>query len=100
MKLGGMHIPTTGIDLNPRRAGASRIAAESQRRHILTAVDLFGTDRCMFESNAPVDTQTIPYGNLWNSFKRITADFSPTDKMRLFSETAAAVYNIPGLAIA
>ncbi|API58641.1 hypothetical protein BSL82_04375 [Tardibacter chloracetimidivorans] len=89
IKLGGMNIVTTGMAVQ-----SAAEANELHRRHILTAIDLFGPDRCMFESNAPVDSQIISYGNLWNSFKRITADFSVSDRTKLFSQTAASIYRI------
>jgi L-fuconolactonase len=94
MKLGGMNIKTTGIAARGVGSATSAEATELHRLHILTAIDLFGPDRCMFESNAPVDTQAISCGNLWNSFKRITADFPRPDRIKLFSGTAASIYRI------
>jgi predicted TIM-barrel fold metal-dependent hydrolase len=32
---------------------------------------------------------------LWNSFKRLTARYSSTDKAKLFHDTAARVYRLP-----
>jgi L-fuconolactonase len=94
IKLGGMNIVTTGMIPPGGPAASSQAAAALHRRHMLTAIDLFGPDRCMFESNAPIDTQIIPYSSLWNSFKLITADFSSSDRKKLFSGTAATVYDI------
>lgn len=92
IKLGGLNIVTTGLVASGSDTATSAQAAELHRRHILTAIDIFGPNRCMFESNAPVDTMAITYGNLWNCFKRITADFSTDDRYRLFAGTAAATY--------
>lgn len=74
------------------RQFTSEEAADQMRQHVLTTIDLFSPKRCMFESNFPVDGLKIPYGNLWNAFKRLTSDFSPEDKADLFSETARRVY--------
>ena len=41
---------------------------------------LFGADRCMFESNFPVDKVGTGYAMLWNAFKRIAAGASPDEK--------------------
>lgn len=54
----------------------------------------FGVDRCMFESNFPVDKLSISYPVLWNAFKKMVADFSEDEKKALFYDTAAKVYRI------
>ena len=54
----------------------------------------FGADRCMFESNFPVDVVSCRYTVLWNSFKRLTAGYSTADKAKLFHDTAARVYRL------
>ncbi len=51
-------------------------------------IDLFGTDRCMFESNFPVDKGSCSYGVLWNAFKKIS------EKNKLFYQNAKETYNI------
>ncbi|WP_202236921.1 amidohydrolase family protein [Actinacidiphila reveromycinica] len=58
-------------------------------------IELFGVDRCMFESNFPVDRVTCSYRVLWNTYKRIVADASADEKAALFRGTARAVYRIP-----
>ena len=59
-------------------------------------IDAFGVERCMFESNFPVDRECISYRSLWNLFKRIAAKFgvSEGDKQELFSGTAARAYRL------
>ena len=54
----------------------------------------FGSDRCMFESNYPVDKISYSYNVLWNAFKRLSSGYSPTDRAAMFHDTAARVYNI------
>jgi len=60
------------------------------------ALDAFGADRCMFESNFPVDKECVSYRTLWNAFKRIAAKagLSAADKRHVFSGTAARVYRL------
>ena len=48
----------------------------------------------MFESNYPVDKVTCSYNVLWNSFKRLTANYSADEKAQLFHDTAARVYRV------
>jgi len=62
-------------------------------RHVIEA---FGPDRCMFESNFPVDKECVSYRTLWNAFKRIAAraGLSAAEKTSIFSGTAARVYRL------
>ena len=58
------------------------------------AIDHFGPDRCMFESNYPVDMRGAGYCELWNAFKRIATGYSADEKRDLFHNTAARVYRL------
>ncbi len=51
-------------------------------------------NRCMFESNYPVDRLSISYHVLWNGFKKIVAEFSEDEKDMMFSGTATRVYRL------
>jgi L-fuconolactonase len=57
-------------------------------------VDTFGPDRCMFESNFPVDAESCSYTVLWNAFKKVSVGYSPSERAALFSETARRVYRL------
>ncbi|MFE9575516.1 amidohydrolase family protein [Nocardia sp. NPDC006044] len=59
-----------------------------------TCVDAFGPQRCMFESNFPVDKMGTGYATLWNTFKRLVAGASETDLASMFSETARRTYRL------
>jgi L-fuconolactonase len=69
--------------------------ATAWRPYVETVVGLFGADRCMFESNFPVDKGMCSYPVLWNAFKRIAARYSPDEKAALFHRTAARFYSLP-----
>ncbi|NKB99415.1 MAG: amidohydrolase family protein [Pseudomonadales bacterium] len=60
------------------------------------AINAFGPDRCMFESNFPVDRECISYRTLWNAFKRIAdrLGLSETEKAAIFSGTARRAYQL------
>lgn len=95
VKLGGLNMGMAGVDALERDTPfTSAEMAAAQRDYILTTIDLFGPQRCMFESNFPVDMRGISYDILWNGFKRIVQDFSEQDKAMLFAGTAAAVYRV------
>ena len=57
-------------------------------------IERFGTDRCMFESNFPVDRQTLPYPVIWNAFQIIAAEYTESEQDDLFSRTATRVYRL------
>ena len=57
-----------------------------------TAIAAFGVERCMFESNFPVDKGICANPVLWNTFKRIAAGFSTDEKDALFHRTAGRFY--------
>ncbi len=59
-------------------------------------IEAFGPERCMFESNFPVDKECVSYATLWNLFKRIAArlGLSDSEKAAMFSGTANKAYRI------
>ena len=59
-------------------------------------IEAFGPDRCMFESNFPVDKECVSYRTLWNLFKRIAArmGLSEAEKAAIFSGTASRAYRL------
>ena len=64
--------------------------------YINFAIDHFGANRCMFESNFPVDKASCSYTVLWNAFKRIATErgCDATQMASLFGGTAKHVYNL------
>jgi predicted TIM-barrel fold metal-dependent hydrolase len=62
-----------------------------------TCVELFGAERCMLESNFPVDGLAGSYRAFWNAFKRLSKGASTAERTALFSGTAARVYSLPGI---
>jgi len=61
---------------------------------ILHTIDCFGPDRCMFESNFPVDRLSVSYRVLFNAFKKMVADFNDGERSAMFSGTAARTYRL------
>jgi predicted TIM-barrel fold metal-dependent hydrolase len=94
-KLGGLVMPLNGFGFHRReRPASSDELVRATRDWYLHTIDCFGPDRCMFESNFPVDKASCSYHVLWNSFKRLAADWSETDKALLFHDTATRVYRL------
>jgi len=95
VKLGGLVMPVNGFGLHKQpKPPSSETLVELNRDYYLTAIDYFGVDRCMFESNFPVDRQSCSYRTLWNAFKKLVQDFSEQDKDQLFYQTAMTTYRI------
>ena len=95
VKIGGLQMPLNGMRWHKReRPPGSAEIADAARPYTLHCIEKFGADRCMFESNFPVDKVSCSYRVLWNAFKRIAADFSETEKAALFHGTAARVYRL------
>jgi len=94
-KLGGIIMPINGFGWHKRDTPATsdEIVAATGRYH-LKAIELFGPERCMFESNFPVDKASCSYAVLWNAFKKIAADFSSDDQDLLFHDTACKAYRL------
>ena len=94
-KLGGlaMVFPNFPSFLAEPRASAEQLAAE-WGPYLETCIEAFGPERCMFESNFPVDIGSCDYRTLWNAFKHFAAGYSVTEKRAMFSETARRVYRL------
>jgi len=95
VKLGGLGTPLAGFDSFGATPPASsmQLAAE-WTPYVEIAIEAFGVDRCMFESNFPVDAATCSYPVIWNAFKRICASASQAEKAALFAETACRIYRL------
>ena len=57
-------------------------------------IQKFGRDRCMFESNFPLDKVSHSYNLIYNAFKRLSKDYSATERSALFHDAATRVYRI------
>src|SRR6201991_1112850 len=89
VKVGGLGMAMGWFDFyqRPKPPGSEELA-KSFMPWVETCMGLFGAERCMFESNFPVDKITSGYGVLWNAFKRLAAGYSASEKTALFSGTA------------
>ena len=95
VKLGGMLMRLAAFDYLalPAPPSSTELAAY-WRPYIEPCIELFGADRCMCESNFPVEKMGIGYAALWNALKRIAAGASDSEKQALFNGTARRVYRL------
>ena len=98
VKLGGLTMYVTGFDFHrrPKPPGSEELA-KTWRPYIETCVEAFGAERCMFESNFPVDKGMCSYPVLWNALKRLAAGAGAAEKRALFAGTAMRIYHLDRL---
>ncbi len=94
-KLGGMAMPDNGFGWHTAaRPPTSDEFVAAQARYFLHTIECFGPERCMFESNFPVDRLSLSYRVLWNALKKIAAPFSDSERDAMFRGTATRVYRL------
>ena len=79
---------------NAARAPSSAELANAWRPYVEGCIEAFGSARCMFESNFPVDRVSYDYATGWNAMKRIVAGASAKEKDDLFWRSAATFYRL------
>ena len=95
VKVGGLGMRINGFDFEKGKAPPSSAhLAQTWKPWMETCIEAFGANRCMFESNFPVDKGSYSYATGWNAFKRLTAGASPADRHALFEGTASRVYRL------
>ena len=96
VKLGGLAMSICGMGFNKREKPATLYElTQVTAPYYSHVIDKFGVNRCMFESNFPVDKVGVSYKTLWNSFKFLTKSFSNSEKKALFKGTAEKIYMRP-----
>jgi predicted TIM-barrel fold metal-dependent hydrolase len=95
LKVGGIGMPLYGTTWHKQDAPPS---AEEVARFwvdwVAFAIDGFGPDRCMLESNFPVDRLSMPYASLWEAMDILTDGYSPSERAALFHDTAVRTYSL------
>ncbi|CAN5923155.1 amidohydrolase family protein [soil metagenome] len=95
VKLGGVMMRLAAYDYMKLDAPpSSQGLVDHWGPYVKTCIDLFGAERCMVESNFPVEKMGIGPAALWNAFKRMTAGASADEKTAIFSGTANKVYRL------
>ena len=95
VKLGGFGNLISGYDWHQRPVPPdSAELAQTITPWLMFCIELFGPQRCMFESNFPVDKASYAYTTVWNAFKRASRDFSTAERAALFQGTAVKTYRL------
>jgi L-fuconolactonase len=95
LKLGGIGMPRLGFDWHTcaRPIGSEELAS-SMAPIMSSCIEQFGPNRCMFESNFPVDKVSFSHHVLFNAFKLFSKSYSASERTALFHDTAARAYRI------
>ncbi len=95
IKLGGLTMTAAGFGWHKRPAPpGSEELAQAMRPYFDACIELFGPERCMLESNFPMDRASCSYAVLWNAFKRVTVRYTPSERALLLRETAMKFYRL------
>ncbi|OFZ99031.1 MAG: amidohydrolase [Betaproteobacteria bacterium RIFCSPLOWO2_02_FULL_62_17] len=95
MKIGGIGLQRLGFGWHERdKPTSSGELAQAFAPYCMHCIEQFGPERCMFESNFPVDKASASYNAVWNAFKRLTEKLNSAERSALFHDTAARVYRL------
>ena len=96
VKLGGMAMRINGWDFHTKaEPPSSEELAAAWKPYVETCIEAFGADRCMFESNFPVDKGSYGYAAFWNACKILAKGASAAEKTDLVQRDGGAVLS-PG----
>lgn len=93
VKLGGLGMKVWGFEFEKKKTDYKKLA-NAWREVIEVGIEFFGIERCLFESNYPVDSATTTFNSLWNAMKFITRNYSDNEKRKLYFENANRVYRL------
>lgn len=68
--------------------------AEKIKPITLEAIELFGTKRCMFASNFPVENMSGTYADYWAAYEATVMDLSADEQADLFYNSATRLYRV------
>lgn len=95
IKIGGFGLKVVGFDYASQPTPPdSHQLAKDWAPYFDSCLDLFGSNRAMFESNFPVDKGQFSYCTLWNAFKRLSENLQEDERCDLFWRSAAQCYGV------
>ncbi|MDR1710371.1 MAG: amidohydrolase family protein [Propionibacteriaceae bacterium] len=94
MKLGAFFMPVFGLNMRGRDDLNAEVLAAAAKPIIYDLLEIFGPERCMFESNFPVTRDFIDYATMYNAYKIAVADLTPAEKLWVFHDAAKTFYRM------
>jgi predicted TIM-barrel fold metal-dependent hydrolase len=89
----GMRLSAFGFDEDDLPPTSEDLAA-AWRPWMMTALDLFGPQRCMWGSNFPVDKGSYSYATGLNAMKRLLSSATPTERQAVLFGAAQRHYGL------
>jgi predicted TIM-barrel fold metal-dependent hydrolase len=86
--------PNAAVKISGIGQPGRRWTADANREIVLTTIETFGIERCMFASNFPVDSLCATFAEIFDGFRAIVRDFSASEQRALFRDNAVAIYGI------
>jgi predicted TIM-barrel fold metal-dependent hydrolase len=86
--------PNAAVKISGIGVAGQAWTAAANREIVLTTIELFGADRCMFASNFPVDGLCATFDEIYSGFRAIVRDFSADEQRKLFHDNAMRIYGI------
>ncbi len=94
-KLGGLAMPDNGFGFHVAEIPPTSDQLLAAQRHWYEhTIECFGPERCMFESNFPVDRLSLSYTVYWNAMQQLAGQYSDAEQDAMFSGTARRVYDL------
>ncbi|MCH1550439.1 MAG: amidohydrolase family protein, partial [Pseudomonadales bacterium] len=95
VKLGGLGMIVCGARWHEApEPPSSEALASAWQPYFDVCLAEFGAERCMFESNFPVDKAMYSYAVYWNACKRLCAPLPKRERDALFHLTATQTYQL------
>ncbi len=86
--------PNTAIKISGLGRAGLPWEIEANGPVIRDAIAIFGTDRCMFASNYPVDRLAGTFDAIYRGFLASVADLAAADQRKLFHDNAVHIYRL------
>jgi predicted TIM-barrel fold metal-dependent hydrolase len=86
--------PNVFVKISGIGQAGGRWSIDANRAVVRDTIEIFGTERCMFGSNYPVDSLCASFEDIFLGFAAMVADLSLQDRCKLFHDNAARLYRL------
>jgi predicted TIM-barrel fold metal-dependent hydrolase len=84
--------PNVAVKISGLGQRGAAWTVEANRAIVRTVIELFGTARCMFASNFPVDSLCASFATIFGGFREIVSDLTADERRALFRDNARRIY--------
>ena len=86
--------PNVAVKISDLPAYDHDWTVDSIRPFVLSTIEWFGPERCMFASDFPVAGLHGSFKRIYDGFRTLVADMSPTEQRALFHDNAMRIYRL------